>query len=493
MSLLSISILIYYIVPRRFQWIALLVYSIVFFVLSSTPYTSIYLLVSILSTHFCAHGIYRCADQRRKSKRYLIAGILVNAGMLAALKYSNFAVNNINVILYRFGITQPIPNVSLLAPLGISFYTLQVIAYLVDVYGGITAPDKSVFKTALFVGFYPQLTSGPIAKHEEMSRQLFEGHCFDADNLLYGMQRILWGVFKKIVISARLGIIVDTIYEDVVLYNGLYIWIAAAFFLLQLYTDLSGCMDIVIGASECYGIILPENFRRPFFSRSVQEFFQRWHITLGGWLRDYIMYPVSRTGLWRKMARKINKKIPSYLAMLIVWLLFGLWHGGHWKYVIGEGLFCYSCILLGKLYEPLFKWLIQKLHIQVNTISWRIFQSVRVFVLLSIANMFFRLKNIKETLRALKYGITHWNPWILLDDSLYELGLSAKNVRLLLSCLVVLFIVDLLGEKYDLRKEIAKQNLVFRWIVWGTLLFSVLIFGYYGTGYDAESFIYGNF
>lgn len=493
MSLLGISIFVYYIVPKRFQWVALLIYSAVFFVLSSTPYTGIYLLASILSTHFCAHRIHENINQRRKSKRYLIIGILVNAGMLAALKYSNFAVNNINVILHRFGITHAIPNVSLLGPLGISFYTLQVIAYLVDVYGGITAPDGNVFKTALFVGYYPQLTSGPIARHEEMGRQLFEGHRFDADKLLYGMQRILWGVFKKIVISARLGVIVDTIYEDVVLYNGLYIWIAAASFMLQLYTDFSGCMDIVIGASECYGIVLPENFRRPFFSRSVQEFFQRWHITLGGWLRDYIMYPVSRTGLWRKMGKRVNKKLPSYLAMLVVWLLFGLWHGGHWKFVIGEGLFCYLCILLGRLCEPLFKWLIQKMRIRVSTVSWRIFQSMRVFVLLSIANMFFRLKNIKETLRAFRYGITHWNPWILLDDSLYELGLSARNVRLLFVCLVVLFLVDLLGEKYDLRKEIAKQNLVFRWIVWGTLLFSILIFGYYGTGYDAESFIYGNF
>ncbi|WP_288702454.1 MBOAT family protein [uncultured Clostridium sp.] len=499
---LAISTLVYYIVPRKMQWIILLITSALFFFMSCKPYTGVYLLITIIATHICAN---RIAFEKKKdrAKRWLIVGIVIDAGLLIVLKYSNFAIENTNIVCEIFGIHRQIEHLNWIAPLGISYYTMQVIAYLVDVYGEISKPERSLFKTALFVGYYPQLTSGPIAKFSEMGSQLYEEHRFDVDAIAYGVQRILWGVFKKLVISARLGIIVDTIYGDTVTYSGFYIWIAAAAFLVQLYTDFSGCMDIVIGASECYGIILPENFRTPFFAKSVQEFWQRWHITLGGWLRDYIMYPVLRSNIMRNFTKKMKGKygkkcaseISTYIAMLIVWLMFGLWHGGAWKFILGEGMMCYMCILLGKVFEPSMKKALELLKIRTECFSWRLFQMLRTFVLMAIANMFFRLNTFGETILTIRRGLNIWNPWIFFDGSLYQLGLNEKNYKCLMLSLVVLLIKDTLecNSDKDIRKIIADNNILFRWIIWLTLLFSILIFGMYGSEYNAASFIYGNF
>mgnify|MGYP003067147382 FL=1 len=497
-----ISLLLYYVFPRKIQWIILLVTSVIFFGLSCNLYTGIYLLITILSTHFCANKI-KFEKKRNIAKRWLILGIVIDAGLLVVLKYSNFAIENINAILKVFKLGEQIEYLHWLAPLGVSYYTMQVIAYLVDVYGQIAEPERNILKTALFVGYYPQLTSGPIAKFTDMNTQLFCEHKFDVDRIARGIQRILWGVFKKIVISARLGIIVDTIYGDTILYSGLYIWIAAAAFLIQLYADFSGCMDIVIGASECYGIILPENFRTPFFAKSVQEFWQRWHITLGGWLRDYIMYPVLRSNGMRKLTKKLKGKfgkklaseISSYIAMFVVWLMFGLWHGGAWKFILGEGMMCYLCILFGKIFEPAMKRLTEHLKINTECFSWRFFQSLRTFVLMAIANMFFRLDTFCETIVAIKRGVSNWNPWIFVDGSLYQLGLNEKNFKCLIFSLIVLVIVDVLenNNEKNIREIIAKNNIIFRWIIWIALLFSILIFGMYGNEYNAASFIYGNF
>lgn len=500
---LLISLVTYYLIPKRFQWCSLLLFSILFFIFSTTPITGLYLVASIISTHFSAKYISYFAENGKitNAKLMLTIGIIVNLGILVALKYSNFGISIFNSLCRIIGINIRIDSVSWLAPLGISFYTLQIVAYLVDTYGGITKPENNIFKTALFVGYFPQLTSGPIAKHEDMKEKLFSVHEFNLDNVLRGVQRVLWGIFKKIVVSVRLGVIVDTIYADTNTYSGIYVWIAAMFFLLQLYMDFSGCMDIVIGVSECYGIILPENFDTPFLARTVQEFWQRWHITLGGWLRDYVMYPLLRTKFFKKLTtkiknkygRKLSKEIPTYMAMLVVWCVFGLWHGGKWKFIIGEGLFCYLCILLGKVLEPYINKLISFLKIDNNTFSWHLFQSIWVFILMSIANMFFKIDGFMKTLKAMRDGLKVWNPWILFDGSFYKLGISEKNVRLMIVSVIFVFLIELLGKKCSVRDFINKQNLPFRWIVWTMLLLAILIFGFYGSGYDAASFIYEAF
>lgn len=499
----AISLLIYYLLPGKIQWIALLIFSVSFYVLSAAPYTGVYLLTSIVATTICVNWIARCKQEKKETGANvgLIVALVVNIGLLALLKYSNFVSANVNRIAAVLGVPLNIPSINLLPSLGISFYTMQVLAYILDSYWGIITPETNLFKTALFIGYYPQLTSGPIARFQDVGPQLFAGHRFDARVVSSGAIRILWGVFKKLVIASRCGIIVDTIFADTVTYQGLYIWLAAALFMMQLYADFSGCMDIIIGASECYGVVLPENFRTPFFSHSVQEFWQRWHITLGGFMRDYVMYPVLRSKLWRKMTKwlkshwgkKAAKQIPSYLGMLCVWLLMGLWHGGGWKYIIGQGMWFWSMIVLSQIFEPCFKKLHKVLKIDTECFSWRLFQSVRVFFLVCIGNIFFRLGSFGEAFRTIKIGLTNWDVRFLLDGSLYQLGLGEKDFRLMVISLVVLLIVDLLSDKDSVRKRLSRQNIGFRYLILLLLIFAILIFGMYGIGYDAQSFIYEGF
>lgn len=497
-----LSLGVYYIVPRRRRWMALLVSSGAFFLLSATPYTIIYLLVSAVGTALCARqiGKWLAAGKKKNAREYMVLGIIINVMMLAALKYNGFIINNVNRVLALVHSPVQVPLPSWAAPLGISFYTMTALAYLLDSYWGITEPERNIAKGALLVGYWPQLTSGPITRHGDMV-SLYEGHKFDYRTVTFGLQRMVWGAFKKLVISARLGVVVDTIYGNTELYNGLYIWLAAALFMMQLYTDFSGCMDIVLGASECYGVTLPENFRTPFFSRSVQEYWQRWHITLGGWMRDYIMYPVMRSNAWRKLTKwtkahlgkKAAKQLPSYLAMLCVWLLMGIWHGGSWKFIIGMGLWFWALITLAQVCEPLNKRLIAALRINTECFSWHLFQSLRVFALVCVGNMFFRVDGLVTTLRVMRAGL-HWNPWILVDGSLFKLGLDSKDCWVAVFGLFVLLVVSILQEKgKTVRQRLEEQNLVFRWIVLLGLIFGVLIFGMYGLGYDAASFIYEQF
>lgn len=497
------SLAVYYLIPKRLQWTALLLFSLGFFVLSSTPYTLIYLAASIVSTTVCAGQIGRgkAENNGRKAKTALILAIIVNAGLLAALKYNGFFINNVNRIFSLVHAPVELPAPDLAAPIGISYYTFTVIGYLLDTYWGIAEPQPGLLKTALFVGYYPQLTSGPITRYGDMGGQLYGGHRFDYTAVTFGLQRMLWGVFKKLVISARLGVMVDTIYGDPAAYPGLYIWLAAALFMFQLYTDFSGCMDIVMGASECYGIVLPENFRTPFFSRSMQEFWQRWHITLGAWMRDYVLYPILRAGAWRRMTKWLRahwgksaaKQIPSCLGMLCVWMLNGLWHGGSWKYICGLGLWIWAMIVLGQVFEPVFKKMIRVLRINTECFSWHLFQSVRVFVLMCIGIMFFRLDGLTATMRVMRTGL-HWNPWIFADGSLFQLGLDRPDFWVTVFSLGVLLLVSVLEERgKSVRRQLAEQNLVFRWAVLLALIFGILVLGMYGPGYDAQSFIYGQF
>lgn len=505
LALFAVSLVLYYLIPAKVQWLALLLYSVCFFVLSSNVFTGIYLLINIVVTWLCTRLIERAKSSgaQKWSKRYLFMGIITNVGVLAVLKYSNFFISIINSVLRVTGTDFRFPETNFISPIGISFYTIISVGYLLDCYWLQTANSQTnLMKTALFIGYYPQMTSGPITRYQEMKEQLYVPHHFSYSKVAFGLQRILWGLFKKLVISTRVASIVNGIYGDLDSCCGLYIWTASFLFMLQLYTDFSGCMDIIMGASECYGIDLPENFRTPFFARSVQEYWQRWHITLGVWLRDYILYPILRTETWRKMTKWIkahwgkqaSKQIPSYLGMLCVWLLIGLWHGGGWKYILGMGLWFWSCIVLSQVFQPVFKKMILFLNIDTKSFSWHLFQSLRVFVLVSIGNMFFRLNSLSDTLRAIKGSFAIWNPWIFFDGSMMRFDVTHADLNIIIAGVFLLFMVGILQEKYTYaRVWIRKQILPFRWLIWLGLFAAILIYGSYGPGYDAADFIYRGF
>lgn len=500
-SFFILSLFVYYLIPQKMRWVVLVAFSAVFFCLSGTAYTLIYLVACILGTALCAMAVGKLRDTNKKAAAFALTfGIVLNIGMLSALKYNGFLVNNVNHLARILHIPLHLSAITSIAPIGISFYTFTAIGYLIDVYTGIAEPQRNIGKVALFLGYWPQLTSGPITRYGQVCSMLFEGHSFDFDTVTFGIWRMLWGVFKKLVISARLGVVVDTIYNNTATYDGLYVWLAAGLFMIQLYSDFSGCMDIIIGASECYGIPLPENFRTPFCSRSVQEFWQRWHITLGSWMRDYILYPILHSELWHEMTawikvhwgRRASKLVPNIMGMLVVWLMIGLWHGGAWKYILGEGVWFWLCIAFAQVFSPVLRKLVSFLKINTECFSYRLFQSLRVFVLVSIGNMFFRLGSFRGTLAVIRAGL-HWNPKIFEEGSLLSLGLSSREFCAMLIGLAMLAAVSYLQEKKNgARKWLANQNILFQGIVIIAIVLLIYFIGMYGT-YSEQDFMYQQF
>ena len=291
------SLILYYVIPGRLQWGLLLACSIAYYLLSGNGMLILYPVVSVSA---CYAGIRFLAatpaENAKARRRTLTLTILVNIGILVVLKYVNFGIYTIDGIAKLFGSSKTlIQSVDFLIPLGVSFYTFSLLGYVIDVYYGIATPQKDYLKLMLYGMYFPAVISGPILKYREHGEQFFEPHAFDYERVTRGLQRMLWGFFKKLVIAERLGILVDTVYENYGDYPGTFIWVATVCYAFQLYTDFSGCMDIVLGMSESLGILLPENFQTPFFAGSIAEYWRRWHITLGVWMKEYVFYPVLRT------------------------------------------------------------------------------------------------------------------------------------------------------------------------------------------------------
>ena len=260
-------------------------------------------------------------------------------------------------------------------------------------------------------------------------------------------------------------------------------------------------MDIVIGVSQVYGITLPENFQTPFFSKTIQEFWRRWHITLGGWLKDYILYPVLRTEFFMELPGKLKprfgkktaKKITTFSAMFILWFAVGLWHGGSWKYIIGSGMIPWIYIVGGELLEPLWVKLRALFRVTKDTKWFAVFQMVRTFLLMSFAFLFFNSAGFFSALSMIRNVLTTWNPWILWDGSLLQLGLELKEWVVLILSLTLLWIISVMQQKDSVREWLAKKNIVVRWLLLYALLFWVILMGNYGPGYSAAEFIYQGF
>ena len=496
-----VTICIYFLVPKKIQWIILLISSLVFlFFDGSLPLNIIKFLLILVPTYFCGLLIEK-NKENKKAKIYLTIGIMLIVGQLFYFKYANFFINTINLFLERFNSEYLINNLESNSLIGISYFSLIMISYLVDIYNGICKPQKNPFKCALFMTYFPILTSGPFIRYNDVEKDLYGKHKFDFNRVCNGLVRILWGLFKVLVISQRCGMFVDTVYGNLNNYFGTFILVAAGLFTIQLYTNFSGSIDIIMGISEILGIKLPENFKAPFFSTTITEFWRNWHITLGAWLRDYIFYPILKSDsmqqfandLKKRFSKKTVKKITLYTSMLVMWTAIGIWHGGNYTFIIGSGLLQFLFMVLEDLLEPLSDKINKKLGINKETFSYRLYQRIRTFILFSFAMIFFRANTVGEALQIIK-NIFVWNPWVLLDNkTLFTAGLDMYDFRILIISIVVLFVVDKLSRTGSVREKLSKQNIVFRWTVTYLLIFGIIIFGCYGVGYDPAEFIYRQF
>lgn len=496
-----ITIIIYFIVPKKIQWFMLLISSVFFlFYQNFNLFTVIQALIVLFSAYYFGIIIFKYQNSK-KSKKYLLLGILIILSQLIYLKYTNLFLTTFNHIFDLFNIDYHFNLVYRNSLIGISYYSLIMISYLINIYRGVCKPQKSILKCALFMSYFPILTSGPFMRYEDMEEQLYAKHKFSYHNMCSGLIRICWGVFKILVISQRIGYFVDTVYGNLATYNGSYIIVATLLFPLQLYTNFSGSIDIIIGVSEIMGISLPENFKTPFFSKTITEFWRRWHITLGSWLRDYIFYPLLKSNFMQKLnskitkmfGKKLGKKIPLYLSMLIMWLMIGAWHGGMYTYIISSGILQFIFMVFEDILEPFANKVNKKLGIKTDVFSYKLYQVIRTYLLFSFSMIFFRATSISNAIEIIK-NIFVYNPWVLLDnESLFTAGLDMLDFRVLIIALVVLFTVERLSCSGNVREKLFKQNIVFRWGIIYLLVFSIIIFGCYGVGYDPAAFIYKGF
>lgn len=499
--------IIYYVLPKR-QWLVSLALSLFYYFFAATPWTFLCLwgatVVAFFSSKYVAHDYNE--PHTKKDRFVLFIALVFVIGLWLGFAGRNFWVTPANAICASLG-KDPLFHEPLWAvPIGMGYYTSQVISYILDCYMGVAKPQNNFLKLLLFVCFFPQLTTGPISRSNQL-KSLYVTHAFSYENITYGIQRIMWGLGKKMIAADRIGIVLNTIWGDLPTYNGYYHWVALLLYPIQMYCDFSGCMDIVIGSAQLFDIDLPENFRTPFFSKSIQEFWQRWHMTLGSWAKDYVMYPLLKTSLMVKFSKtcknrfgkRIGKFIPTAIGSLMVWLVMGAWHGGI-KHIVGVSIYYWTFLTLGDLLKPIFSKLIKLLRINTEVFSWHLFQSVRTYLIYSFGAVFFRAGSVKEAMDFIGSLFTMFfngecNPWIWVDGSLNNLGLDYKDMLVMVCAVLIVLIAEAMNERMNMpvRTWIAQQNLVFRWSLYIIGFFALITFGLYGANYNAQAFIYGGF
>ncbi len=514
--------LLYYLIPGRFQWKLLLAASYLFYFIAG-PSWLLYILTTTVTVYFAALRIENMGlqqksylkthkDQLSKEEkkaykdrvktgqwRWLLTCLLLNLGILAVVKYTNFAIFNVNGLLRAAGSEKQLDFWDIALPMGISFYTFQALGYLIDVYRGTVAAQQNPFKLALFVSFFPQLIQGPISRFGDLARSLYEEHAFDARRFCFGLERILWGYFKKLVIADRILTGVNTIIRDTETYRGAYVLVGMMFYALELYADFTGGIDITIGIAQAMGIGVKENFNRPYFSKSVKEYWRRWHITMGTWFTDYIFYPISVCKPMLRLSRfararlgeNIGKRIPVYLSSFAVWLATGIWHGASWNFVVW-GLGNWVVLMISQELEPLYARFHSHFDVQGRG-GYKLFQVLRTILVMSCLRTFDCYRDVPLTFRMFGTLFTEHNWHILWDGSLLNIGLGIVDYGVLLAGLSTLVAVSLLQRRGSIRERIAAKPYPARFLLWYGLFLAVLLAGAYGIGYDASQFIYNQF
>jgi len=513
---LPIVIITYSIVPKKIKYIILLLASLAFFMIISKHLVIYMILISlslllfgIITENFNKKQTIELETKedkkiikekyKKKKKRILILFILFNIAFLFFFKYLGFFKDNTNIILKLLSINYSINIPKYIAPIGISFYSLQALSYMIDIHRGVITPEKNILKITLYLSYFPTIMEGPITRLKDVKDSLFEGNKITYKNLCFGYQRILYGFMKKMIIADRLNILVKTIFNNYTNYGGIAISIGVISYTIMLYMEFSGTMDVVIGSSEIFGIKLPENFKQPFFSKNISEFWTRWHITLGSWFKDYIFYPVSLSKPMKKLtinARKIlgnhfGPLISGSVALLTVWLLNGLWHGAGWTYIF-YGIYMFTLILLGNIFEPVIKKSCNKLKINRENKIYRIFQSIKMTILVFIGELFFKAPTLTIAFSMLKRIFINFK--LTTNNELLTLGLDIADYLIIIVTLIVVLIISILKEKnINVREEISKKNICLRWIIYYTLILAIIIFGAYGPGYVPVDPIYADF
>ena len=525
--------LVYFVLPfKKYRWTVLLAASI-FFYCTWSYQLGAFMLFTTLSTYLIALWLNRVSvkskavlkehksewsrDDKKKYKNktkvrmrlVMTLALLLNFGILAFLKYYNFFAGSLNDILGAFSLDFSAPSLKLILPLGISFYTFQSMGYIVDVYREKTAPQKNPLKLLLFVSFFPQIIQGPISIYDQLAVQLFEGHDFDFTRFKHGCELIMWGFFKKLVIADRAVIAITAVTADYNKFGGTTLTFTVLLYALQLYADFSGGIDISRGVAQIFGVDMIDNFNRPYFSRSINKYWRRWHISLGAWLKNYLFYPVAMSNAFITASKKmkgtrfgktaagahISKVLPTSVASLIVFLVVGIWHGASWKYV-AFGAWNGMIIMVSILLEPLFISAKDKLHIKDTNIPFMLFQMFRTFLIVLVGYVFDVAPSFSQAMRTFWLFFTNQN-FKLGYSQISDLGLGKKDYLVVLIGGLIIFIASIIQERakngLDIRHMLDQKPFILRFALLFVALISIVVFGIYGSGYSAADFVYAQF
>lgn len=516
---LPAAALIYYLLPQKVRYLWLLAVSYYFYMQWNPVYILLLFSCTLLtyvsgriieklqdSAAKLADDEIKLHDVRKKKRICFVICLLLNLCVLGYFKYFDFTLYHLNSILQHINLKEISRSHDIILPVGISFYTLQALGYLIDVYRGDIYAEKNFLRYALFVSFFPQLVAGPIERSKNLLVQLKESHRFEYENLRKGLLLVLYGMFLKMVIADRAAIIVDTVYKDSSVYPGFYIAVATCFFAIQIYCDFHGYSTIARGSALLIGIRLMDNFEAPYYSKNVKEFWRRWHISLSGWFRDYLYIPLggNRKGQARKECN-----------LLVVFGVSGLWHGASLSYVFW-GLLNGAYQVIADIVRVTRRFAVNLINkfISIGShdaivpvkcytaigpeiaarFSRRLFETVTTFFMITFAWLFFRAGTLRNSYAVIKNMLSVNNWTVLFDGSLYGLGVARNYMNILMVSILALFIVDY--HKYkgkDVAEIFLRQGWWFRVMGIMLMLFTILLYGCYGEMYDIQQFIYFQF
>lgn len=525
-----LTILVYYLMPsKKYQWVVLLIASFIFYMYNSYRF-AFYIVCTTASIYFAAKYIEDYArstkelakqkktelsrseikafkKERKKREQLILAlALILNFGILFILKYYNFMVGGLFELLgFSKGET---PFIKLFLPLGISFYTFQATGYLIDVYRGLVDAERNFFKFALFVSFFPQTIQGPISEFEQLGNQLTQEHKPEWIRFKLGCQLILWGLFKKLVIADRAIYFIQKCTNHYTQYNGLVIFLVGLTYALQLYTDFSGGIDISRGIAKILGIDMIDNFKRPYFSQSLGEYWRRWHISLGAWMKKYVFYSLAMSNTFMKLSNRIKKgekkpsavrmhlakTLPSALAIFVVFMFVGLWHGANSKYV-AFGVWNGAILMLSMLFKPVFLRMNEIFHVKDTSFFWKLFRIIRTFILVLVGYYFDIAKDFSSAMDMMSRSVFDWNLSLAIQQLPKMLPQIQDHIILFVAS-IILFVCSILQERKDAESpgELThSHSAVLQWIVIFIEILLVAIFGVYGTGADPADFVYMQF
>ena len=462
--LIIICLCFYYALKKECRWYVLLAGSTVFLIAVSKSLIrfSLFAATNILVWYFGK------LLEKHKEKKFLLIGITLTLLPLFSVRLMDFS----RLYLHRIH--------SFLFPIGISFYTMQMIAYLCDVYADRINPQYNILKFTLYVTWFPQMIQGPIPRYEQLEKQLYEGHAYDTDTFMKGIQLILWGFFLKLMIADKAAIYVNNVFMNYSAYAGIPVLLAGFLYSMQLYTDFLACTSLSQGVSQLFGIQIVNNFDHPYFSESIKEFWRRWHISLSTWLRDYIYIPLggSRNGQKR-----------TYINLLIVFLVSAVWHGTGLTFICW-GIYHVLCQIIGGLTVQ-YRNDIYK-QFRIGEAGKHTVKRATTFILVMFGWIIFRASSLRAAIKMILSLFT-FNLWTLTDGTLVHMGLDYKEWIVLISSIGILWVIEVLQRKMIIRDWFQKQNTLVRWGIYYLVICAIFLMGTYGYGFNSSDFIYGGF